>query len=182
MSNSSHSSQDEGRDARCLYQLLAAKLFQKCPHHFYHKDTDAKYLCLKCSPLTNRGYCRLCIQQHATCQAGTIKCRRYMYQDVIAVKDLEAVIEPCGIQTYSINGHTVALIQPKPKTTMSPFHTYCAGCQTPMNSEWTWCSIKCKLCDVHWSGSPTEVEGVMLSKSLILHRRKPAHPRRSCFI
>lgn len=73
---------------------------------------------------------------------------RYMYNDIIRIADFGRLFSLADIQAYKANGHPAVHLRPRdlPKT-KSPagFTGKCGGCGRCLSSDWTYCSLYCRL-------------------------------------
>ncbi len=58
--------------------------------------------------------CQYCLPAHApSCCGKVFQVRKYMYQDVVHVDDLQPLLDVSRVQPYCINGRKALLLQPR---------------------------------------------------------------------
>ncbi|XP_022847710.1 uncharacterized protein LOC111370265 isoform X2 [Olea europaea var. sylvestris] len=76
-----------------LKGLMEEKFFEQCGIHQNRRKNEKNIFCLNCC----RSFCPHCLPSHTTSHP-LLQVRRYVYQDVIRLDDLEKLIDCCYIQ------------------------------------------------------------------------------------
>ena len=78
--------------------------------------------------------------------APVAQIRRYVYNDVVRVVDMQKYLDTTGIQSYVINQAKVVFLrprpQPKPKKQNLP---KCVTCDRCLRDGFNYCSLGCKV-------------------------------------
>jgi hypothetical protein len=140
-----------GADPSWPSAITGVHFFAPCDAHPAAQKNECHYYCVGCTPTTNRPMCQHCLPAHAAaCGAEAFQVYRYMYHDVIRIANFRPLLPDllADIQAYKANGHpAVHLRQREMPKTKSPagFTGRCGGCGRCLSSEWTYCSLACKL-------------------------------------
>ncbi|KMZ58716.1 PLATZ transcription factor family protein [Zostera marina] len=123
-----------------LLTLLGEKFFKPCSVHEFARKNERNIFCLDCSC----SFCPQCISPHRPHRL--LQIRRYVYQDVIRLNDLEKLIDCALVQSYITNNAKVVFINERPQT--RPFRLsvhVCITCDRPLQDPYHFCSLSCKL-------------------------------------
>ncbi|CAA6664772.1 unnamed protein product [Spirodela intermedia] len=149
---------------RWLSLLLRSTFFGLCQHHGELKKSEVNTYCLDCGK-------SMCLH----CWSSLSSIRRYVYQDVIRVSDLQKYVDCSKVQSFIVNGAKVVLLNPKRQTKsatpasngLSP----CGICRRMIPEPNRYCSIACKLED-----SPSSPLEGGASSAVVCYRPPPSSP------
>ncbi|KAL5987072.1 hypothetical protein ACLOJK_041068 [Asimina triloba] len=102
--------QKTGRDNSWLLSLLSQKFFIPCFLHESSRKSEKNIFCLDCRTTI----CPHCLPPHHSHRL--LQVRRYVYQDVIRLVDIEGLFD-CGfVQSYTTNSAKVIFLNQRPQT------------------------------------------------------------------
>ncbi|PUZ59586.1 hypothetical protein GQ55_4G054400 [Panicum hallii var. hallii] len=155
--------------------LVEESFFVGCAAHTNRKKNEKNIFCLGCCA----SICPHCAPAHR--HHPLIQVRRYVYNDVVRLDDLERLIDCSFVQPYTINSAKVIFLKPRPQS--RPFKgsgNVCLTCDRILQEPFHFCCLSCKVDHVM-------VQGGDLSNILYVPgRRRPAaagagsSPRSSC--
>ncbi|CAA7401374.1 unnamed protein product [Spirodela intermedia] len=134
---------------RWLSLLLRSTFFGLCQHHGELKKSEVNTYCLDCGK-------SMCLH----CWSSLSSIRRYVYQDVIRVSDLQKYVDCSKVQSFIVNGAKVVLLNPKRQTKsatpasngLSP----CGICRRMIPEPNRYCSIACKAAAMEGENDSSE--------------------------
>ncbi|MQL97882.1 hypothetical protein Taro_030582 [Colocasia esculenta] len=149
--------------------LLARTFFELCNNHKELRKSEVNIFCIECS----ESLCHHCLFSPTSQQRGRhdfhhrLQIRRYVYQDVIRVHDMQKYVDCSKVQSFIVNGSRVVLLNPKrqtkPATPGNNAGPLCGICQRAVPEPNRYCSIACKVSDPDvGSGSDPEGSGPVL--------------------
>ena len=134
-----------------LLGLISSEFFYPCDQHEGCRRNECRFFCLQWPQEEKFKFavlCKHCLDEDESVEMF-FQIRRYMYQNVILLEDLNSMYDPSGIQAYTINGKRAVLLSPKivPANALdSPsFPHVCESCLVPLRDDCTCCSLHCKL-------------------------------------
>ncbi|CAL9079041.1 unnamed protein product, partial [Musa textilis] len=72
--------------------------------------------------------------------------RRYVYNDVVRLDDLEKLVDCCFVQPYTINSAKVVFLKPRPQSRPSKGSgNICLTCDRILQEPFHFCSLSCKV-------------------------------------
>uniref|UniRef100_A0A0E0NAI4 B box-type domain-containing protein n=1 Tax=Oryza rufipogon TaxID=4529 RepID=A0A0E0NAI4_ORYRU len=138
--------------------LVEESFFVGCPAHESRKKNEKNIFCLACCT----SICPHCAPSHR--HHPLLQVRRYVYNDVVRLGDLEKLIECSYVQPYTINSAKVIFLKPRPQS--RPFKgsgNVCLTCDRILQEPFHFCSLSCKVDHVMVHG------GGDLSNIILLH-------------
>ncbi|KAG0485422.1 hypothetical protein HPP92_009501 [Vanilla planifolia] len=130
----------EGRLPGWLCGLVEESFFVGCGTHQSLKKNEKNILCLDCCT----SICPHCAPSHPS--HPLLQVRRYVYNDVVRLDDLEKLIDCSFVQPYTINSAKVVFLKPRPQS--RPFKgsgNVCLGCDRILQEPFYYCSLACKV-------------------------------------
>ncbi|XP_077234513.1 PLATZ transcription factor family protein [Tasmannia lanceolata] len=131
-----------------LKMLLKIRFFGPCDEHMDIRKNEMNVFCIDC----NLSICHHCLSSHS--RHNLLQIRRYVYNDVIRLHDLQKHLDCSRVQPYTINGAKVVFLNPRPQTkpsTKSNGGGFCKICERNLTDAHCYCSIACKISDVNVS-------------------------------
>ncbi|CAN6478969.1 unnamed protein product [Victoria cruziana] len=126
-----------------LEELLNVKFFKSCVNHQELKKNEANMFCMECVGKI----CHHCLPRHTL--HHTLQVRKYVYQDVVHVRDIQKHIDCSQVQSYSINGSKAVFLNSRPQTKPpKPLGSECITCSRSLQAPYRYCSIACKFSGV----------------------------------
>ncbi|PKA52199.1 hypothetical protein AXF42_Ash010095 [Apostasia shenzhenica] len=155
-----------------MEQLLASKFFGECGEHDgIKRRSEVNIYCVDC----NESLCSLCLSSPSCPHRfhRLLQIRRYTYQNVIRIRDLQKLIDCAGVQPYIVNGAKVVLLNPrmqsKPSNSSSAGASLCKACCRTVAEHSRYCCLACKVSEeavpVPALASVSDVEDEDLSRS-----------------
>ncbi|RZC45553.1 hypothetical protein C5167_038508 [Papaver somniferum] len=124
-----------------IFSLLSEKFFNPCLLHEYYKKNEKNIFCIDCCTTI----CTHCLCFHTSHRL--LQVRRYVYQDVIRLDDMEKLFDCSFVQSYSTNNAKVIFLNQRPQT--RPFRTssgsVCFSCNRSLQDVNRFCSLDCKV-------------------------------------
>lgn len=114
--------------------------FVGCGAHESRKKNEKNIFCLSCCT----SICNHCLPQHSS--HPLLQVRRYVYNDVVRLDDLEKLIDCSYVQPYTINSAKVVFLKPRPQS--RPFKgsgNICLTCDRILQEPFHFCSLSCKV-------------------------------------
>ncbi|PKU70788.1 hypothetical protein MA16_Dca012541 [Dendrobium catenatum] len=131
-----------------LELLLATKFFGACAEHQgIKKKIERNIYCVDC----NESMCSFCVSSPSCSHRyhRLLQIRRYIYQNVIRIRDMQKLIDCSEVQPYIVNGAKVVLLNPKMQSKSSKpavaGTSFCKSCQRTVAEHNGYCSIACKV-------------------------------------
>ncbi|XWS22958.1 hypothetical protein CRYUN_Cryun29cG0080300 [Craigia yunnanensis] len=128
-----------------LSSLLQSQFFGPCSDHQELIKNEKNLFCIDCS-------LEFCIHCEAHSQHRSLRIFRYIYQDVVRVKEITKLLDCSQIQTYKVNGGRTVHLKSRPQandakpSTKSKTGTACEACGRYFHgSTNSFCSIECKV-------------------------------------
>ncbi|MCO5572504.1 hypothetical protein L7F22_026259 [Adiantum nelumboides] len=129
---------------RWLIALLAERFFVACDQlhdlKFLKKRHEKNSFCLDCIC----GICQHCLSIHSS--HHVLQIRRYVYHNVIRLRDIQKLFDCSRVQTYVINSAKVVFLnkRPQPKSSKTLSNT-CQLCERSLQDAYRFCSVACKV-------------------------------------
>ncbi|XP_072988341.1 protein RGF1 INDUCIBLE TRANSCRIPTION FACTOR 1-like [Typha latifolia] len=136
-----------------LEAMLSEKFFNPCMIHEANKKNEKNIFCLDCCS----SFCPQCLPPHRPHRLFQI--RRYVYHDVVRVEDLEKLIDCSSVQSYTTNSAKVVFLNERSQS--RPFRcsgNACRSCDRPLQDQYLFCSLSCKVKEVLVSEGGLEKE------------------------
>ncbi|RAL49851.1 hypothetical protein DM860_002142 [Cuscuta australis] len=110
-------------------------------HQRRRKRNEKNIFCLLCC----QSFCPHCLPSHQS--HPLLQVRRYVYQDVIRLDDLEKLIDCSYIQPYTINSAKVIFLNQRTQSRSSckGSANYCFTCDRILQAPHSFCSLSCKV-------------------------------------
>lgn len=127
--------------------LVEESFFVGCAAHEDRKKNEKNIFCLGCCA----SICPHCAPAHR--HHPLIQVRRYVYNDVVRLDDLERLIDCSFVQPYTINSAKVIFLKPRPQS--RPFKgsgNVCLTCDRILQEPFHFCSLSCKVDHVMMQG------------------------------
>ncbi|XP_058732220.1 protein RGF1 INDUCIBLE TRANSCRIPTION FACTOR 1 [Vicia villosa] len=123
-----------------LEALYAEKFFVGCSYHENAKKNEKNVCCLDCCT----SICPHCLPSHRFHRL--LQVRRYVYHDVVRLKDLQKLIDCSNVQAYTINSAKVVFIKKRPQNRQfKGSGNYCTSCDRSLQEPFIHCSLGCKV-------------------------------------
>nr|ACG41095.1 zinc-binding protein [Zea mays] len=126
--------------------LVEESFFVGCAAHEDRKKNEKNIFCLGCCA----SICPHCAPAHR--HHLLLQVRRYVYNDVVRLDDLERLID-CSFQPYTINSAKVIFLKPRPQS--RPFKgsgNVCLACDRILQEPFHFCCLSCKVDHVMMQG------------------------------
>ncbi|GAB2211964.1 hypothetical protein Droror1_Dr00025304 [Drosera rotundifolia] len=123
-----------------LNALLAESFYGPCLVHDSAKKNERNIFCLDCCS----SICTLCLPPHR--RHRLLQIRRYVYHDVLRLRDAEKLMDCSLVQSYITNSTKVVFMRPRPVTRLfrcSP--NSCITCNRSLQDPNTFCCLSCKI-------------------------------------
>ncbi|KAG0492556.1 hypothetical protein HPP92_005954 [Vanilla planifolia] len=120
--------------------LVEETFFASCGTHDNLKKNEKNIFCLDCCT----SICPHCASSHSS--HPLLQVRRYVYNDVIRLDDLEKLIDCSFVQPYTINSAKVIFLKPRPQS--RPFKgsgNICLSCDRILQEPFHYCCLTCKV-------------------------------------
>uniref|UniRef100_A0A0D9VCR5 B box-type domain-containing protein n=1 Tax=Leersia perrieri TaxID=77586 RepID=A0A0D9VCR5_9ORYZ len=120
--------------------LVEESFFVPCPLHEAAKKNEKNIFCLSCCA----SICPHCSPSHH--HHPLLQVRRYVYNDVVRLDDLDKLVDCSYVQPYTINSAKVVFLKPRPQS--RPFKgsgNVCLTCDRVLQEPHHFCSLSCKL-------------------------------------
>ncbi|KAL5697787.1 Protein RGF1 INDUCIBLE TRANSCRIPTION FACTOR 1 [Ranunculus cassubicifolius] len=123
-----------------LEALYSQKFFIGCSTHENAKKNEKNICCLDCCT----SICPHCVPLHRVHRL--LQVRRYVYNDVVRLEDLEKLIDCSSVQAYTINNAKVVFIKKRPQNRQfKGSGNYCSSCDRILQEPYIHCSLGCKV-------------------------------------
>ncbi|KAG8385097.1 hypothetical protein BUALT_Bualt03G0006000 [Buddleja alternifolia] len=132
-----------------LQGLMAETFFEACGDHQNSRKNDKNIFCLNCC----QSFCPHCLASHHPSHP-LLQVRRYVYQDVIRLDDLEKLIDCSYIQPYTINGAKVIFLNQRAqsRSCKGSSSNPCYTCDRILQDPFNFCSLSCKVDHMVYEG------------------------------
>ncbi|XP_074563068.1 protein RGF1 INDUCIBLE TRANSCRIPTION FACTOR 1-like [Curcuma longa] len=123
-----------------LGRLMEESFFVGCGAHGSRRKNEKNIFCLDC----RTSICPHCAPSHPS--HSLLQVRRYVYNDVVRLEDLERLIDCSYVQPYTINSAKVIFLKPRPQS--RPFKgsgNLCLMCDRILQEPFHFCSLSCKV-------------------------------------
>ncbi|XP_020554128.1 uncharacterized protein LOC105175954 [Sesamum indicum] len=129
-----------------LQGLMAETFFAACGVHENRRKNEKNIFCLNCC----HSLCPHCLPSHQSRSHPLLQVRRYVYQDVIRLEDLEKLIDCSYIQPYTINSAKVIFLNERSQSKSScnvkaSSANSCFTCHRILQHPFNFCSLSCKV-------------------------------------
>uniref|UniRef100_A0A0E0GWT0 B box-type domain-containing protein n=1 Tax=Oryza nivara TaxID=4536 RepID=A0A0E0GWT0_ORYNI len=127
--------------------LVEESFFVGCPAHESRKKNEKNIFCLGCCA----SICPHCAPSHR--HHPLLQVRRYVYNDVVRLDDLDKLIDCSFVQPYTINSAKVIFLKPRPQS--RPFKgsgNICLTCDRILQEPFHFCCLSCKVDHVMMQG------------------------------
>uniref|UniRef100_J3LA08 B box-type domain-containing protein n=1 Tax=Oryza brachyantha TaxID=4533 RepID=J3LA08_ORYBR len=148
--------------------LVEATFFVGCPSHESRKKNEKNIFCLSCCA----SICPHCSPSHR--HHPLLQVRRYVYNDVVRLGDLEKLIDCSYVQPYTINSAKVIFLKPRPQS--RPFKgsgNVCLTCDRILQEPFHFCCLSCKVDHVMVHGDGGDGGGDL--SNILLHQHHHHH-------
>lgn len=133
---------------RWLEMLLKTKFFEGCRKHAEVKKNERNIFCVDCCC---QGFCQHCQPAHQGHKL--LQIRRYVYNDVVRLQDIDKMVPCGGVQTYIINNARVVFLNERPQPRPSKGSSNgCETCDRSLQDNFRFCSVGCKVKSLSRSG------------------------------
>nr|GMD05447.1 uncharacterized protein LOC109165806 [Ipomoea batatas] len=124
-----------------LERLMAEEsFFAGCGLHQQRRKNEKNIFCLLCC----QSFCPHCLPSHQS--HPLLQVRRYVYQDVIRLDDLEKLIDCSYIQPYTINSAKVIFLNQRAQSrSCKGSANSCFTCDRILQVPFSFCSLSCKV-------------------------------------
>ncbi|KAL3523088.1 hypothetical protein ACH5RR_015922 [Cinchona calisaya] len=123
-----------------LEGLMAETFFTACGVHENRRKNEKNIFCLDCC----QSFCTHCLPSHSS--HPLLQVRRYVYQDVIRLDDLEKLIDCSYIQPYTINSAKVIFLNQRAQSRSGKSSgNTCLTCDRILQEPFNFCSLSCKV-------------------------------------
>ncbi|GAB4857050.1 hypothetical protein Ancab_014961 [Ancistrocladus abbreviatus] len=120
--------------------LLRESFFSLCLIHASAKKNERNILCLDCC----LSICTQCLPPHR--KHRLLQIRRYVYHDVLRLKDAEKLMDCSLVQSYTTNSAKVVFLKQRPLTRLfRSSRNACITCHRNLQDPYLFCCISCKV-------------------------------------
>ncbi|KAH6767476.1 hypothetical protein C2S52_018459 [Perilla frutescens var. hirtella] len=131
-----------------LYALLSEKFFNTCIIHEDEKRNEKNIFCFDCC----EGICPNCFVHHRSHRL--LQIRRYMYNDVIRIREAQKLMDCAQVQFYKTNSAKVVFLNQRPPTRpCKNCSSFCVNCDKNLQESYIFCCLSCKLQHLLRTGS-----------------------------
>ncbi|KAK1612621.1 hypothetical protein QYE76_036294 [Lolium multiflorum] len=128
--------------------LVEESFFVACEAHESRKKNEKNIFCLACCTSICPHCANAAHRHHPLLQV-----RRYVYNDVVRLGDLDKLIDCSFVQPYTINSAKVIFLKPRPQS--RPFKgsgNICLTCDRILQEPFHFCCLSCKVDHVMMQG------------------------------
>ncbi|GFP94987.1 hypothetical protein PHJA_001643100 [Phtheirospermum japonicum] len=123
-----------------LNGLLSEKFFNACIIHEDAKKNDKNVYCLDCC----EGICQHCFAHHHSHRL--LQIRRYVYRDVVRLRDADKLMDCAHVQSYTNNSAKVVFLNQRSRYRRHRASAhFCVHCDRNLKDSYLFCSLSCKL-------------------------------------
>ncbi|GAB2274130.1 hypothetical protein Dimus_008901 [Dionaea muscipula] len=120
--------------------LLGESFFAPCSAHAYAKKNERNIFCLDCCS----SICPLCLPSHR--RHRLLQIRRYVYHDVLRLRDAEKLMDCSLVQSYITNSAKVVFMRQRPVTRLFRCSANCCiTCHRNLQDPFLFCCLSCKV-------------------------------------
>ncbi|XP_058079483.1 protein RGF1 INDUCIBLE TRANSCRIPTION FACTOR 1 [Magnolia sinica] len=138
----------EKKNPEWLKILLQSKFSGSCFDHRDLRKNEKKVFCVDC----NRRICQHCLASSHHHRHRILKIRKYVYNDVINLHDLQKLLDCSKVQPYTVNGAKAVFLNPRPQSSRPLVNpnggSLCKVCERNLTEPNLYCSIACKVADM----------------------------------
>ncbi|KAF5729220.1 PLATZ transcription factor family protein [Tripterygium wilfordii] len=132
-----------------LEGLMGETFFGVCEIHENQRKNEKNIFCLHCC----LSICHHCLDLPSHRSHPLLQVRRYVYQDVVRLDDLEKLIDCCYIQPYIINSAKVIFLNQRPQSrSCKGSANICFNCDRILQEPFHFCSLSCKVDHLVYQG------------------------------
>ncbi|CAI9274291.1 unnamed protein product [Lactuca saligna] len=126
---------------KMLRALLEERFFNSCLVHQEDKKNEENSFCMDCC----FSLCVHCMPHHMSHRI--LQIRRYMYNDVLRLKDAQKIYDCSLIQSYTTNSEKVLLLRPRQRVSppVRGSRCTCFVCNQSIKPSFVYCSMVCKF-------------------------------------
>ncbi|MCL7042356.1 hypothetical protein MKW94_027347 [Papaver nudicaule] len=126
-----------------MQSLLKSRFFGVCDDHKESKKNEVNLFCIDC----HKCLCQHCFSSSSHClHQQTLQIRRYVYQDVVRICDMQKHVDCSKVQPYVLNASKVCFLNPRPIVKPQKVSTtYCKVCDRSLTDQNQYCSVACKI-------------------------------------
>ncbi|KAL4578145.1 hypothetical protein LXL04_014264 [Taraxacum kok-saghyz] len=130
-----------------LEGLMEESFFGICGVHENKRKNEKNIFCLDCC----QSFCPHCLPTHHS--HPLLQVRRYVYQDVVRLDDLEKLIDCSFVQPYTINSAKVIFLNQRAqsRSCKGPANS-CFTCDRILQEPFHFCSLSCKVDHMVYQG------------------------------
>lgn len=130
-----------------LEGLMEESFFGICGVHEHKRKNEKNIFCLDCC----QSFCPHCLPTHHS--HPLLQVRRYVYQDVVRLDDLEKLIDCSFVQPYTINSAKVIFLNQRAQSRSCKGHANsCFTCDRILQEPFHFCSLSCKVDHMVYQG------------------------------
>nr|XP_016474070.1 PREDICTED: uncharacterized protein LOC107795879 [Nicotiana tabacum] len=132
-----------------LEVLLSEKFFNACLVHELERKNEENVFCLDCC----FSLCLHCLPSHHCHKL--LQIRRYVYQDVLRLKEADKLLDCSFVQSYTTNSAKVVFLNQRPITRQfkNSLNYTCIVCDRSIQRSNLFCSISCKVLSISLESS-----------------------------
>ncbi|XP_064966669.1 protein RGF1 INDUCIBLE TRANSCRIPTION FACTOR 1-like [Musa acuminata AAA Group] len=120
--------------------LVEESFFVGCGLHEDRRKNEKNIFCLGCCT----SICPHCAPAHPS--HPLLQVRRYVYNDVVRLDDLEKLIDCSFVQPYTINSAKAVFLKPRPQSRPPKVSgNICLTCDRILQDGFHFCSLSCKV-------------------------------------
>ncbi|GAB4834223.1 Protein RGF1 INDUCIBLE TRANSCRIPTION FACTOR 1 [Ancistrocladus abbreviatus] len=120
--------------------LLRESFFTPCLIHVSAKKNERNIFCLDCC----LNICPQCLHPHR--KHRLLQIRRYVYHDVLRLKDAEKLMDCSFVQPYITNSAKVVFLKQRPLTRLfKSSGNACITCHRNLQDPYLFCCLSCKV-------------------------------------
>ncbi|KAL5995543.1 hypothetical protein ACLOJK_025606 [Asimina triloba] len=157
---------EKKKNPEWLKILLQSKSASSCFDHRELRKNENKVFCIDC----NRRICRHCLSS-SHLRHKILQIRKYIYNEVINLHDLQKLLDCSKVQPYTVNGAKAVFLNPRPLSSRplvnSNGGSFCKVCDRNLSDPNLYCSIACKVADLAGDGNERPGSLVVCRDSLI---------------
>ncbi|CAL8465434.1 g4970 [Coccomyxa elongata] len=127
--------------------LLSSEFFDPCEDHYGLRKNECTFFCKDCC---SSGICMHCLPAHPH-EHTAIQIRKYMYQYVVRIQDIQEHFDTSGVQTYIINSARVVFLRDRKNASPAKDAVTegCLTCKRALRDNFYFCSLSCKVEALH---------------------------------
>ncbi|PWA79949.1 PLATZ transcription factor family protein [Artemisia annua] len=130
-----------------LQGLMSESFFGICGIHENKRKNEKNIFCLDCC----QSFCPHCLPTHHS--HPILQVRRYVYQNVVRLDDLEKLIDCSFVQPYTINSAKVIFLNQRAQNrSYKGSVNSCLTCDRILQEPFHFCSLSCKVDHMMYQG------------------------------